>query len=402
VVHITRRNLVNAQDLVTVWLAAAAAGDGATSMKQVPALDGIRGIAIIWVVLHNTMDRPLAPDGAALHWLAMFTHIGWLGVQLFFALSGLLITASLLDSQESARYFRNFYAKRALRILPLYYAVLFGLLVVLPRIATPPPPFSHDQQASLWLFTTNWTDAVPYGFGHFWSLAVEEQFYLFWPLVVWRLAPRRLLIVCLWIAVGALLLRSALVMQGVGWSELYGNTACRMDALALGGAGACALRVPELRSRLVHARYAASALLLGLFLVAGALTHLYDRTRWPCETFGYTVLACCAAGFVTLVALAANSRSTAATLLAWGPLRRCGRYSYAMYVFHGLLHKLIGEPWLNARFGETITIAVAFTYALVVLLVSYLLGYLSYHLLEEPLLRLKRFFEPGSPRSVRA
>ena len=334
-------------------------------------------------------------------WLSMFTHIGWLGVQLFFALSGLLITASLLDSQESAHYFRNFYAKRALRILPLYYSVLFGLLIVLPRIATPPPPFSSDQQASLWLFMANWTDAVPYGFGHFWSLAVEEQFYLFWPLVVWRLAPGRLLMVCLWIALGALLLRSVLVTQGVGWSELYGNTACRMDALALGGAGACALRIPELRRRLVRMRHATSALLLGLFLLGIPLTHLYDRTRWPCETFGYTLLACCAAGFVTLVALAANSRSSAAALLAWRPLRSCGRYSYAMYVFHGLLNKLIGEPWLTARFGETPAVEVAFAYGVLVLLISYLLGYVSYRLLEEPFLRLKRFFEPASPRSVR-
>lgn len=371
-------------------------------MKQISALDGIRGIAIIWVVLHNTMDRPLAPAGAALHLLAMFSHIGWLGVQLFFALSGFLITAGLLDSQGAAHYFRNFYAKRALRILPLYYAVLFALLVVLPRIAMPPPPFSSDQQASLWLFTANWTDALPYGFGHFWSLAVEEQFYLFWPLVVWRLGPRRLLVVCLWIAFGALLLRSVLLTQGVAWSALYGNTACRMDALALGGAGACAMRVPELRRRLVCTRYSASALVVGLFLLGIPLTHLYDRTRWTGETFGYTLLAFCAAAFVTLAALPANSRSEAAALLAWGPLRSCGRYSYAMYIFHGLLNKLIGEPWLNARLGETTTVAVAFAYGVVVLLVSYLLGYASYHLLEEPFLRLKRFFEPPAPRRVHA
>jgi peptidoglycan/LPS O-acetylase OafA/YrhL len=142
------------------------------------------------------MARPLAPRSGAWHLLTAFSSAGWIGVQLFFALSGFLITAALLDSQDGLHYFRNFYAKRALRILPLYYAVLLALLVVLPWFIAPRVPYSYEQQATLWLFVLNWTQASPYGFGHFWSLAIEEQFYLLWPLVVWRLAPRRLVTVC--------------------------------------------------------------------------------------------------------------------------------------------------------------------------------------------------------------
>jgi peptidoglycan/LPS O-acetylase OafA/YrhL len=364
------------------------------SARQIPALDGIRGLAIIWVVLHNTMARPLAPRSGAWHLLTGFSSTGWIGVQLFFALSGFLITAALLDSQDGPHYFRNFYAKRALRILPLYYAVLLALLIVLPWFIAPRVPYSYEQQAALWLFVLNWTQASPYGFGHFWSLALEEQFYLLWPLVVWRLAPRRLLTVCLWIAVAALLLRCLLVAYGTDSLALYTNTACRMDALALGGAGACALRIPQLRERLLSRLPALSALVLVLFLAGAALTHVYDRDRWSGETFGYTLLAFCSAAFVTAAAVMPGSaaRGGVGALLTWAPLRSCGIYSYAMYVFHGLLHKLVGEPWLVATFGERPSVQVAFVYALAVLAVSYLLGFCSYHLFEKHFLRLKGFF----------
>src|SRR3984885_7746101 len=175
---------------------------GAAGSRQIPALDGIRGLAIIWVVLHNATGIPLTlPASRWLHLFPLLASRGWIGVQLFFALSGFLITAGLLDSQRTAHYFRNFYAKRALRILPLYYAVLFALLVVLPHLITPRSHYSHEDQAALWLFVLNWTNLQPYGFGHFWSLAVEEQFYLFWPLVGWRLPPPRLLPGRFWCAV---------------------------------------------------------------------------------------------------------------------------------------------------------------------------------------------------------
>src|SRR3974377_280341 len=119
---------------------------------RLAALDGIRGVAIFWVVLHNATGMPLAPSSRWLHVLPLLSSRGWTGVQLFFALSGFLITAVLLDTQQAPRYFRNFYAKRALRILPLYYTVLFGLLVILPNFVSP-LPYRYYRQAALRLFT---------------------------------------------------------------------------------------------------------------------------------------------------------------------------------------------------------------------------------------------------------
>jgi len=346
-------------------------------------------------VLHNATDISTAPASGVLRALGLLTHPGWIGVQLFFALSGFLITGGLLDTQRSAHYFRDFYAKRALRILPLYYGVLFALLVVVPLIPAFSASISSAGQASLWLFTVNWTHTAPYGFAHFWSLAIEEQFYLLWPLVVWRLTPRRLLRVCLWVALGALLLRCALVEFGTDWWTLYTNTVCRMDALALGSAGACLLRIPELREPLLGQTKRILTIALTVFVVGIPLTHVYDRTRWAGETLGYSVLAVTCALFVTVVAMfAGKPPSRVASFVGCAPLRSLGKYSYAMYVFHGLLHKLVGEPWLVARYGDAVPASAALCYAPVLLLVSYLLGFCSYELFERHFLKLKSLFAP--------
>jgi peptidoglycan/LPS O-acetylase OafA/YrhL len=326
----------------------------------------------------------------------LFAHLGWIGVQLFFALSGFLITLGLLQSRAAPHYFRNFYAKRALRILPLYYAVLFVTLIVLPQL-----PFKHlsiqtQGQSALWLFTANWVRSVPYGFVHFWSLAVEEQFYLLWPLVMWKGTPGRLLLACIWIAGGALVLRGVLVGASADWWILYSNTACRMDALALGGAGACLLLLPGPRRLLQERRRLIVMLALALFLVAIPLTHAYDRMRWQGEILGYTVLALCAAAFVTAVA-SDSVHAGRNSILAWLPLRSMGIYSYAIYVFHGLLNKLIGQPWLSGRFGDTPPTSIVFFYSITLLLISYLLAYASYHLFEKHFLNLKKYLGPYSP-----
>jgi len=355
---------------------------------RVPALDGIRGVAIIWVVFHNATDMPYPAPRGALHVLAVLSHTGWIGVQLFFALSGFLITAGLLDSRGADNYFSGFFARRVLRILPLYYTVLFVLLVLVPWVFTPAAPFSTSHQWPLWLFVSNWDHGVPYGFAHFWSLAVEEQFYLVWPLLVFCFAPRKLLFVCLWIALGALLLRVGLVLAGAGEWTLYEITPARMDALSLGAAGACLARMPQQLSWL-ESRRRTIAVLATTLLIAGALaTHLFDRYAWPGQTVGYSVLAVCGAVFVTLEATpTVHVRRFA--LLSSAPLRSFGKYSYAIYLFHGLLHKLVGEPWLLARYGVPPPVGTVLLYATGVLVISYILGFGSYQLLEKRFLRLK-------------
>ena len=367
--------------------------DPSALRRSIPALDGIRGLAIVWVVLHNALAGAAAPSSPLLHALLVVANPGWIGVQLFFALSGFLITGGLLDARGTRHYFRDFYARRALRILPLYYMVL---LVLLPWLASLGPPYSNQHQAPLWLFTANWAASLPYGFGHFWSLAVEEQFYLIWPLLTYGLPASRMLKACLWIAVGALLLRCVLAAYDVSAWTLYANTACRMDALALGGAGACAVRVAALRQRLLPRLQQLGALAPVVFLVGIPLTHFYAPDGRSGATLGYSLLAFSSAAFVVWAALSDPARVRLAGVLTWAPLRSCGKYSYAMYVFHNLLHKLLGEPWLARTFGAQPPSLVVFGYALALLLVSYLLAVCSYHALELHFLRLKGTFAPRS------
>jgi peptidoglycan/LPS O-acetylase OafA/YrhL len=366
--------------------------------RHLPALDGIRGLAIIWVVFHNTLADNFAPSSGPLHIVALLARPGWIGVQLFFALSGFLITAGLLDSQASDNYFSGFYAKRALRILPLYYAVLLLVLVIFPSVAGEPHVAFRDQ-ASLWLFVSNWTHVAPNGFGHFWSLGVEEQFYLFWPLIVYRLHPQRLLAMCLWIAFGALLVRCGMRWGGASSWTIYTATPCRMDALGLGAAGACLVRLPSLHDQVRRRLPLLGGATFALFLLGMPATGLYDDSRVAGETFGYTILAWCSAAMVTGVAMTdGRTPSWLSRALRWRPLRSCGKYSYAMYVFHQLLHKLVSVPWIARHFGPQPSARVVFVASLATLVVSYALAFVSYHGFEKYFLSLKRLVQPSALR----
>jgi peptidoglycan/LPS O-acetylase OafA/YrhL len=192
----------------------AAADSSIAARAHIPALDGLRGIAILLVIPHNA---DIFSQSAPWLWpIALVAHAGWIGVQLFFVLSGFLITRNLLDTRRDANYLRSFYVRRALRIFPLYFLTLFVGLVVLPHVVqfSPGALASHHNQVWLWTFLSNW--AQPYGlevsgFSHFWSLAVEEQFYLVWPFVVLFAAGTRLFWVSVVVALAAFVSRVVLM-----------------------------------------------------------------------------------------------------------------------------------------------------------------------------------------------
>jgi peptidoglycan/LPS O-acetylase OafA/YrhL len=370
----------------------------ASSDGHLLPLDGIRGLAIIWVVLHNTTDLLPATLHGASHLVAFLVHPGWIGVQLFFALSGFLITRSLLETQSAANYFRAFYARRALRILPLYYTVLTLLLILAPEFHLGPFVLhtTLKERLSLWLFIVNWTQSAPYGFGHFWSLAIEEQFYLFWPFIVRRLPARRLFVICVCVALIGFAIRGAMALSGASSWTVYTATTSRLDALALGGAGACLLRIPAARARLASQTSAINVVTFVLFIVGVPITHAYDTDALRCQIFGYTLLALCCATLVTTAAVDGERRRSTvlARTLCWAPLRYCGKFSYAMYIFHQLLHKLWGVPFLVAVFGSHPSAHVVYLYSATIGIVSFGAAYLSYQLLEKHFLALKVYFAP--------
>src|SRR4051812_26234940 len=155
---------------------------------HVPALDGIRGLAILLILAYH-FTLGMTGRGIAVRLIAKLTSTGWCGVDLFFVLSGFLITGILWNAKESPHRFRNYYVRRALRIFPLYYAAIAIVFAALPFIATRVGGFEgiHGTGAWLGLYGTNILVALRgqwFPLSHFWSLAVEEHFYLFWPAVV--------------------------------------------------------------------------------------------------------------------------------------------------------------------------------------------------------------------------
>src|ERR1043165_9488354 len=173
--------------------ATSAAPGAAPSRHIYPALDGLRGVAVLVVMLHNLTILEQRDSLPARLWV-FATDSCWIGVQLFFVLSGFLITGILLDERGAPRFFRDFYLRRQLLIFPLYYLVLIVRFAIVPRFV-PDTSVPLDVALGFWLYLSNWTDLYTHGvngFGHFWSLAVEEQFYLAWPLAVARLGARGL------------------------------------------------------------------------------------------------------------------------------------------------------------------------------------------------------------------
>ena len=177
--------------------------------RHIPVLDGIRGLAIIMVliahfttILENYLKEFFPVAGPVFTKVALS---GLMGVDLFFVLSGFLITGILLDTKDTNEFFKNFYARRFLRIFPLYYGVLFILFCILPKIITFDTAANEmaGHQWWLWAYLTNfpghpaWDNSALFKLGHFWSLAVEDHFYFVWPFVVYFVSNRLLKKICI-------------------------------------------------------------------------------------------------------------------------------------------------------------------------------------------------------------
>ncbi|MBL8751667.1 MAG: acyltransferase [Planctomycetes bacterium] len=367
---------------------------------RIDALDGVRGLAIAAVVMMHGVffgvplpGHPvLSPDEP---WPRL-ALLGFAGVDLFFVLSGFLITGILVRSRGSELYFRNFYVRRARRIFPLYYVVLGLLLFGLGR-----PAAGGLETVSYLTYWQNYHHAFAGPHADparvvTWSLAIEEQFYLVWPAIVLWLPNATLRRVCVATVVGAIALRWLLVGLEVPGTHFL--LPCRLDALAAGAW----LALSPLPGRLVG---------------------------WSCAAIGAGGLLACGLGSVVPIPelpLMQRFALPAATLLSFGVLvvvrhpgiaqrvcehrwlRSLGRYSYCIYLVHFLVVEWLAlrtydslprgvQRWLAAH-GSTTVLLVAFS--LVCLLVAWAIGWVSWHLCESRVLAWKRHFPTAeSPRS---
>lgn len=369
-----------------------------TARTHVAALDGIRGLAIAAVVaFHYLTMTHHHPIGHAMWTIA---RAGWLGVDLFFVLSGYLITGILFESRGSSRYFRDFYLRRTLRIFPLYYgmlALVFGVLAWLPFMQTESFAALSSRQGWLWAYGVNVANAWSgellfvsdrFEANHFWSLAAEEQFYLAWPAIVLVLAPRRLAMGGLAIVIATF---AAKVLAAGSETTLM---LLRSDGLVLGGAIAAALRVPEWRSFVVRgAPFALAMSLSGLVLLVllrGGLHH-DDAVVGP---IGPSLVAI-GGGALVVVAANAEAKSLLVRGLTLRPLIELGRYSYGLYVIHWAFAPLFERfvaPHIAIDSGLLICDRL-FVAALEASL-ALALAVLSFHLFEKRFLVLKDRFAP--------
>jgi peptidoglycan/LPS O-acetylase OafA/YrhL len=374
---------------------------------HLPALDGVRGLAILSVLLYHFVAQTTAqsPLEAAVNQILGY---GLLGVDLFFVLSGFLITGILYDSRAEPGYFRGFYARRALRIFPLYYGVLavvfFGLPLV-PALQGSEVAGLREHQAWAWLYGVNVYLAIQGGWvlsyiEHFWSLAVEEHFYLVWPLVVWTLAdrPRRLMAACLALAAASFGARATASLSGVNPVALTVLTPFQLDALCLGGFCAVWLRQPGGEAGLRRWVPVLALLAGGLLLLDLGLHRVTDYgLSWARAVRGGLFRVLCAA--LLLHALFAPPASWTGRVFRSGALTVLGKYSYGLYVYHHFL------SYYFVRHGTEFTLAAALgSHALAVAVqatggvaVSLAAAWLSYELFESPFLQLKRFW-PSSQR----
>ncbi len=366
------------------------------SSRHLPALDGLRGLAIIGVLACHFVRVPDGMNGTALGFLSQAASLGWLGVDLFFVLSGFLITGILVDSKEHPGYFRNFYARRVLRIFPLYYAYILGLLALVlahRTLAGANPTTDQFVRDVRWAlpYLTNVQMALHNGnvstpLNHFWSLCIEEQFYLLWPAVVWLTSRRQLAAISLALIVAAAALRHGLIEAG--YTEAAFNLMpCRGDSLATGALLALAVRQPAALTSLRQIPRAVLLLPL-MFIPPGVI----QATGLPGSL--HLSLAALAFGALLLFAVTSPDGSSAARFFTSGFLRTFGKYSYALYVFNQMVAFFPGNVKVHEKL---VALTSSPSIALVLFAaggvgISFLLAWASWHLMEKHFLRLKSRF----------
>lgn len=345
-------------------------------LKYIKELDSIRGLAalsIMWLHFAGT----ITPSGSVSSFFMKTASVFQTGVPLFFVLSGFLITRILLNSKSDTNYFSSFYMRRALRIFPLYYFVLLLAYTLLPVLMHYPLPAFGDIWASLlylqnFAITFHWRYTGP---PHIWSLAVEEHFYLIWPMLLYYCSTKNLKRILIIVIIAEPVLRYMFEKNGI---DSFYFTFTRLDELCIGSL----LAIRELEGKIISKKEigVVATLLLG---GVAAWMMLTGQRLLAVQVLKYSFFAVIFYLVIGIVAL--NQIPIVNRLLSHKPLFYIGRISYGLYLYHPFCYAL-AEYYLRGNHSEVIRFFACFggTFAV---------SSLSYYLFELRFLKLKKYFD---------
>lgn len=355
-------------------------------MRYIKQLDSIRALAVILVIIWHWVPR----NNFIEH-----LHAGALGVNVFFVLSGFLITEILLINRKKAEdtftskkhVLRSFYVRRVLRIFPIYYLTIFSTLILSHKLDL---PISRNEILSNITYTSNFFIYIarewPVSSLHFWSLAVEEQFYLAWPLVILFWPKRTLLpLMLFFIATGLL---SQLLINDYEFGHLPTYTC--LDCFGIGGLLAfIVIHLPQFLQKFYRILTILSITVIVILIVCWNLNFYLPNTRF--------IHGIVSAWVISHVLIYKGKKSLLVSLLSSRLLISIGKVSYGIYLYHILYVYLANKYWykyvydhysafINKQYEPWIFTIVNFG-------ILYLIAWLSRKFIENPVLSLKHKFQ---------
>lgn len=342
-------------------------------------LDGIRAIAALMVMIFHFFQGKEIHSGA----IGIFSKIavfGQTGVDLFFVLSGFLITRILIATKNKQGFFKNFYLRRILRIFPLYYLFLVLTYYVLPQLSGMDNT-TFNQQIYYFTYLQNFATTFSWnaiGPSHFWSLAVEEHFYLFWPFIVYFSSIKNLIRIVFGIVIGALLLRVLMTNEGY---EVFYFTFTRIDSLAIGSL----LAILELKGIFKERNTKKFVLLLVTILFPTIIiwTYLMGTGNYYIQILKYLFFPSIFFSIIGLI-LCFKANHIINRLLTSKFFLFTAKISYGLYVYHPLAYTICEKYFPIKNIVVNFFTCVA---------LSYVISSISFYLFESTFLKLKKYFE---------